>query len=59
MLPRNEFDALPNEMKILHENIRQLELNPDGGSASYYTVKVLEGLHFVERLSRGQILYQF
>lgn len=48
MVPMAEFNTFPNEMRILHENIRQVELAPDEQNVSYYVVKVPEGFHFIE-----------
>lgn len=59
MVPRHEFDILPNEMKILHENIRQVELAPDENNVSYYTVKVPEGFHFVDQYPADKFYLEF
>lgn len=46
-------------MKVLHENIRMAELNPDQDNVSYCTVKVPEDYHFITEYPMDKFHLEF
>ena len=55
MVPEDEYNLLPFQMKLLHDRVTKLP-GRRGGQNTYFTAKVIENYQFLTDYSSGKFI---